>query len=146
MNKRFGFLFAAVLLATGLITTLSLIGCSGKPHGHGTAAQTEPLPPSPWDMAFTTEPAQPKYGQETVFRVSLQDDSGKPMPGAKVEADLKMKGHDMGKNIVSLIDNGQGIYEGKGKFTMAGPWDVVVIANKDGKGGAQTFNVVARKD
>lgn len=76
----------------------------------------------------------------------MQDDAGKPVAGAKVEADLKMKSHDMGKNIVSLTDNGQGMYEGKGKFSMAGPWDVVVIASKNGKSGAQTFSVVARKE
>ena len=97
-------------------------------------------------MSLSTDPAQPMYGQDMVFRVTLKDDAGKQVTGVKVEADLKMKTMDMGKTIVSLVDNGQGIYEGKGKFSMAGPWDVIVTATKDGKGGMQTFNVVARKD
>jgi uncharacterized GH25 family protein len=90
-----------------MLVAVATTACSGKHNEHGAAAQAEQqTQPSPWRMALSTEPAQPKYGEDTMFRVTMKDDTGKPVAGAKVEADLKMKSHDMGKNIVSLADNG----------------------------------------
>jgi nitrogen fixation protein FixH len=96
-------------------------------------------------MALTTSPAQPVSGEDTTFEVTLNDASGQPVAGAKVEAALEMKIMDMGKNVVTLADKGNGVYQGKGQFTMSGPWDVVVTANKAGASGAQRFEVMARK-
>jgi hypothetical protein len=48
---------------------------------------------------------------------------------------------EMGKNEVVFADQGDGNYEGTGKFTMTGPWNVVVTATRDGKAGRQTFSI-----
>jgi hypothetical protein len=47
----------------------------------------------------------------------------------------------MGKNEFLLADMGQGRYQGSGKFTMAGPWNVVVTAQAGGKAGQEAFLV-----
>lgn len=135
----------AFLIFCALLGIAGLLGCSSN-QGQKTYSAKAEAHPSPWKMQLSTEPAQPKYGAETMFRVTMKDEAGNPVSGAKVDADLKMKSHDMGRNVVPLADNGQGIYEGRGRLTMAGPWDVVIIASKDGKGGMQTFNVVARRE
>lgn len=104
-------------------------------------------PALPWagKMTLNTEPAQPQERQQTTFRVTLADESGQTVPGAEVKISLKMPSMDMGKNEARLGDLGNGVYEGKARFTMAGPWNVIVTATKDGKTGAQTFPIVARK-
>ncbi len=84
--------------------------------------------PSTLNVQLTTNPTPPVEDQDTTFKVTLTDNSGKPVPGAKVTAALKMQTMDMGKNEVTFTDKGSGSYEGKGKFTMAGPWDVEVVA------------------
>ena len=63
------------------------------------------------------------------------------MEGAQVEASLVMPLMDMGKNQFALKPAGNGEYEGKGEFTMAGEWEVIVTASAEGKTGKTTFNV-----
>jgi hypothetical protein len=46
---------------------------------------------------------------------------------------------DMGKNEFRLADIGNGVYEGTGKFTMAGPWNVMVTVKAAGKTAQQIF-------
>lgn len=145
MSKQSSSLLLSLTFTITLLATVCLVGCNGNQGQKADSLRLESQP-SPWKMTLNTEPAHPKYGEETTFRVTMQDKAGNPVPGAKVEADLKMKSHDMGKNVVLLADNGQGVYEGRGKFSMAGPWDVVVVASKEGTTGMQTFNVVARKE
>lgn len=96
-------------------------------------------------MSLTTDPTPPVEDRETTFKLSLTDSAGKPVSGANVKAELKMSTMDMGKNEVGLVDKGSGNYEGKGKFTMAGPWDVVVSANRAGSSEQQIFPIVAHK-
>ncbi len=85
--------------------------------------------PSTMNVQLTTDPTPPVEDQDTTFKLTLTDGSGKPVPGAKVTAALKMQTMDMGKNEVTFADKGAGNYEGKGMFTMAGPWDVEVWAD-----------------
>ncbi len=94
-----------------------------------TTAQPQQPQPSSFRMSLTTEPAPPVEDQDTTFKLTLTDNSGKPVPGAKVTAALKMQTMDMGKNEFTFTDKGSGNYEGKGKFTMAGPWNVELMAS-----------------
>ncbi len=96
-------------------------------------------------MTLTTDPAQPESEKDTTFRVTLTDTTGQPVTGAKVQADLKMLVMDMGKNVVQLVDKGNGVYEGKGQFTMGGPWNVIVTATKTGASGEQKFDIVVKR-
>lgn len=104
-----------------------------------TAAQS-----AAWKITLTTDPAQPNEEKDTIFKVTLADPAGQPVSGATVTADLKMQIMDMGKNEIALTDKGSGTYEGKGQFSMAGPWNVIVTAKQGGKTGQQTFQTVVR--
>ncbi len=110
-----------------------------------TTAQPQQTQPSSFKMSLTTDPVPPVEEQDTTFKLTLTDSSGQPVPGARVTAALKMRTMDMGKNEVTFADKGSGNYEGKGKFTMAGPWDVVVSANQAGSADQQTFSIVAHR-
>jgi nitrogen fixation protein FixH len=96
-------------------------------------------------MSLTTDPPQPVSGADTTFRVTMTSQAGAPVDGTEVQADLKMRTMDMGRNVVKLADTGDGVYEGKGQFSMAGPWDVVVNARKDAETGTQAFPLVVKK-
>ena len=84
--------------------------------------------------------------KNTVLRLKLTDEAGKPVSGASVRASLKMTTMDMGKNEVDLVAKGGGEYAGTGKFTMAGPWAVDIDARADGRSGVQSFPVVVHRE
>ncbi len=127
-------------------------GCNSQPTAPEriTPASTPAPPPSaqaktPWKIALVVEPAQPKSGQATTFRVKLEDEKDRPIEGAEVTASLVMKLMDMGKNEVKLNDSGGGFYEGSGKFTMTGPWGVVISAKKGKESVDQAFDLAVRE-
>jgi PBP1b-binding outer membrane lipoprotein LpoB len=116
-----------------------------QPAKAGNTGAAQQPKTSPWKMTLNTLPEEPVSGQDMVFKVTLANQSGQPVSGADVKADLKMMLMDMGKNEITLADKGSGLYEGKGQFTMSGPWNVIVTASKDGQRGQQAFQVIARK-
>jgi hypothetical protein len=112
-----------------------------KPREKSAIISTQDAPGSAFIMSLALDPAQPKFGRKTNFRVTLRQPLGSPVDGAQVEASLVMPLMDMGKNQFPLkpVDNGE--YQGTGEFTMAGEWEVIVIARVQGKTGKTTFNV-----
>lgn len=98
-----------------------------------------------FQISLTTDPAPPLEDQETLFKLTVTDSSGKPVTGASVSAALEMQSMDMGKNDVTFSDKGSGNYEGKGKFTMAGPWNVVVSVKQADNTDQQTISIVAHR-
>ncbi len=133
-------LFLAFLISL----TLALSACKSQPSKPQTSAPQGP----PWSgkMELTTVPSPPVSGKDTNFQLKLSDAAGNPVPAADVKAALVMPSMDMGKNEVTLADKGDGKYEGTGKFTMSGPWNVVVTAKAQGKSGQQTFPVVVHRE
>ncbi|MGC2321259.1 MAG: FixH family protein, partial [Terriglobales bacterium] len=75
-------------------------------------------------MSLALDPAQPKFGRKTNFRVTVKQTLGRPVDGAQVETSLVMPLMDMGKNQFALKPAGKGEYEGAGEFSMAGEWEV----------------------
>lgn len=122
-----------------------LAGCEKKQGTVAASFEGGKSEPSAFKMALTTEPTPPVEDQATLFKLNLTDTSGKPVTGAEVKADLKMTSMDMGKNEVTLADKGSGNYEGRGTFTMAGPWKVTVTAKQGDKSGQQSFDIVAHR-
>ena len=112
-----------------------------KPHEKSAIIATQDAPASAFIMALAMDPAQPKFGRKTKFRVTLKQTLGRPVDGARAEASLVMPLMDMGKNQFPLKPSGNGEYEGAGEFTMAGEWEVIVTASAEGKNGKTTFNV-----
>jgi len=134
----------AFLLAFALLCSA---GCKKKespppqPRGKSAIIGMQSAPGSAFIMSLTMDPAQPKFGRKTRFRVSLRQTTGTPVDGAQVEISLVMPLMDMGKNQFLLKSAGNGEYEGTGEFSMAGEWEVVVVANAAGKTAKATFNV-----
>ena len=102
---------------------------------------TQAAPGSAFIMSLAMDPAQPKFGRKTKFRVSVEQTLGTPVEGAQAEVSLVMPLMDMGKNQFALKPVGKGEYEGTGEFTMSGEWEVIVTASTQGKTGKTTFNV-----
>ena len=112
-----------------------------KPREKSAIIATQAAPGSAFTIALAMDPAQPKFGSKTNFRVTVKQTLGRPVNGAQVEASLVMPLMDMGKNQFALKPLGNGDYEGTGEFSMAGEWEVIVTANAPGKTGKTTFNV-----
>jgi nitrogen fixation protein FixH len=75
---------------------------------------------------------------------------GKPVTDATVSAELfmaampAMKMPEM-RNKVDLTHEGNGMYRGKGQVTMAGSWDVTVMAMRGGQElGSQKMTLTAK--
>jgi nitrogen fixation protein FixH len=133
----------AHISALAIIAVFLLAGCQKQEAPKSSTPPATAAPqvtaPAPWKMDLTTDPAKPEPNKDTKFRLQMTDPEGKPVAGADVTASLVMPVMDMGKNEFRLVDIGKGAYEGTGKFTMAGPWNVVVTAKAAGKTAQQTF-------
>ena len=112
-----------------------------KPREKSAIISTQAAPGSAFIMSLAMNPAQPKFGRKTNFRVTVKQTLGSPVDDAQVETSLVMPLMDMGKNQFALKPAGNGEYEGAGEFSMAGEWEVVVTASAQGKTGKTTFNV-----
>ena len=92
-------------------------------------------------VTLTTKPSPLGVGQN-LFEVTLKDAKGQPIANAEVAivllmpADPKTKHPEM-KTEGKLNSAGKGQYNGIAMVTMAGEWDVTVIASRNGKEIAQ---------
>lgn len=149
MRKSNVLLLTAALLSASLLIGLASCGkltfYSAKTEDTSSQKPKPAAPAWPGKVVLTTDPPVPVAGQDTAFRVTVTDEARKAVGGAKVEADLKMPTMDMGKNVITLSDKGDGTYEGKGQFTMAGPWNVIVTVTKAGVVGQRQFQLVTQK-
>ena len=125
-----------------LLLSIAFINCDKQSPTPATPA----VPSWSGKMSLTTEPSPPITDKNTVFRLKLMDEAGKPVSGAAVRAALKMTTMDMGKNEVELVAKGGGEYAGTGKFTMAGPWTIDVNARMENRSGQQSFPVVVHRE
>ena len=88
-------------------------------------------------VTLTTKPSPLGLGQN-LFEVTLNDMKGQPIPDADLTlvlvmpADPKTKHPEM-KTEGKLKNVGKGKYSGIAMVTMAGEWDVTVIASRNGK-------------
>jgi hypothetical protein len=135
----------AAILVT--FTLLFFTACKKKesppplPRQKSAIISTQEAPGSAFMMSLTMDPAQPKFGSKTNFRVTVEQTLGRAVDGAQVEASLVMPLMDMGKNQFPLKPAGGAQYSGTGEFNMAGEWEVIVTASENGKTGKTTFNV-----
>jgi nitrogen fixation protein FixH len=133
------------IASLALPVMLILLAACRKQPPNTASASTQPAAVSSWKMALTTAPDPPVSDKDVILYLKLTDQSGQPIAGARVKAALVMSEMDMGKNEVELAAKGNGDYEGSGKFTMAGPWNIVITAAGPGRAGQQTFPVVVQR-
>jgi nitrogen fixation protein FixH len=86
---------------------------------------------------LTFDPYPPAVMQETKLLLRLQDESGRPITGAKVTFDLTMPAMTMPPNKPGASDQGDGFYEAAAVYTMSGVWDIA--ANVSDGSGSQQF-------
>ena len=91
----------------------------------------------PASLTLTTKPSPLGLGQN-LFEVTVKDGKGQPVTNADVgivllmPADPKIKHPEM-KTEGKLNNVGKGTYNGIVMVTMAGEWDVTIMATRDGK-------------
>jgi membrane fusion protein, copper/silver efflux system len=106
------------------------------PPGAGAAAAMT-AGASQANVELSTEPSPPRKGENT-FRVKLTGADGSPISGAEVTVTLFMPAMPaMGMSAMSarvtLTDQGQGGYEGKGTLQTGGTWQVTIVAQRNGQ-------------
>jgi Cu(I)/Ag(I) efflux system membrane fusion protein/cobalt-zinc-cadmium efflux system membrane fusion protein len=89
------------------------------------------------NLELTSQPEPPRRGGN-VFRVKLSDANGAPISGANVSVTFFMPAMpEMGmaamRTVVSLVDKGNGLYEGSGQLASGGTWQVTIVAQKNGQ-------------
>lgn len=88
-------------------------------------------------ITFAVEPNPPKGGAESMFHVSVVDENGKEVADAEVTVTLVMPA--MPSMSMPEMRNSfklpyvQGMYMGKGNIGMAGSWNAVVEAKRNGQ-------------
>jgi hypothetical protein len=135
------------------------VACGGTSQqetpGQGAPAATAPATPAAGasealDIAFTSNPAPPKTGENT-FEVMVMGANGQPVTGADVAVEFYMAAMpsmnmpEM-RNRVALTHEGAGRYRGTGHVMTAGRWDVTVTVSRDGQEiGRKTLSIGAQE-
>ena len=89
------------------------------------------------NVELTSDPNPPRKGSN-VFRVKLTDSSGSGISGAEVSVTFFMPampamGMAAMRMSATLVDKGNGLYEGPGQLESGGTWQVTIVAKKNGQ-------------
>ncbi|TMA65741.1 MAG: efflux RND transporter periplasmic adaptor subunit [Deltaproteobacteria bacterium] len=84
-------------------------------------------------MVAVSVAAGPAKVGENAIRVRVRDASGAPVKGAAVSFSYTMDMPGMSIEQARAQERGDGMYEGSARFTMAGPWGLVVQIERPGK-------------
>ncbi len=95
-------------------------------------AMVEEKPVGDLRLAVFPASGSAKIG-ESAIRVRVHDASGAPVRQAKVRFDYTMDMSGMGIVNVDASEVDEGVYEATAKFTMAGPWGLVVQIERPGE-------------
>jgi RND family efflux transporter MFP subunit len=106
------------------------------PPGAGAAAAMN-APAQQIGIDLSTEPATPHKGANTI-RVKLTEADGRPVAGAQVTVTFFMAGMPaMGmaamRDVATLADKGNGLYEGSLQLHSGGTWQVTVAVQHGGQ-------------
>ena len=137
-----------------LMLAASVAACgAGEPKdGQGVAGQISASPPSPGqpaDIQFRSRPDPPSTGDNT-FEVTVRTPDGSPIDDAVVTAVFSMPAMPTMnmpamKSTVTLASTGSGTYQGTGRLSMGGTWQVAVTATRAGDElGRKEFSVVTK--
>ena len=89
------------------------------------------------NVELSSDPSPPHKGGN-IFRVKLTDRNGSPIRGAEVNVTFFMPampamGMAAMRTSMTLIDKGNGLYEGSGQLESGGTWQVTILAKKNGQ-------------
>lgn len=90
-------------------------------------------------------PTPPIAGGETRVEVTLRDDTRRPVRGANLQVEAHMSHPGMAPVIAPVTERGDGVYEVRLQFTMAGDWIVLVTGGlPDGRILNHRIDIAAR--
>jgi YtkA-like len=92
---------------------------------------------APIMMQVHLDPAHPEAIKITTLELHLTNQEGMPIEQAQVVPSAWMTNMDMAMNRVSVMTLGQGNYQARLQFSMAGPWEIRVEAQAPGFDPAQ---------
>ncbi len=122
----------AILLVVGIVAVAFFLG---PPKTASLASSrltllTNPNPPAPGLVDFT---------------ISVKDKNNQAADNVLVSYSLNMTNMDMGTQQGSAASQGGGNYKGSSRFSMRGPWQILVTANfSDGEKLSQNFDYNVR--
>jgi hypothetical protein len=99
-------------------------------------------PPSSVALTVTLDPATPVAGAATTARISLQTPDRRPLAAANLRVDAHMTHPGMAPVPADVVRVGEGEYETRIEFSMAGDWLLVVTGElPDGERFTREFAV-----
>ncbi|WP_462412888.1 FixH family protein [Neobacillus sp. Marseille-QA0830] len=98
---------------------------------------------------FQIQLSAPKFftlGQSSPIQLKVQDSDGKPVIGAKVRADLKMKGMSHGILSIKMQEAEDGVYVGNADIEMDGDYTATITVDYKGEKwvGEKRFYIVSK--
>ena len=99
-----------------------------------------------FDIKLTT-PKTLTPGQATPMQLSILDQNGKPLKGAKVSVLLDMQGMSHGEVSMKMQETGNGVYVGQAQLEMEGDYtaNINIDANGEKWKGEKRFSIVYNK-
>jgi len=135
----------ALLVSLGILLFLLLVGLGDAlggflphtttPFANGSAQTAGALRVT---LQFTPNPPKVSGDPSTQLDLTLQDQHGQAVDGARVQVSLVMVTMDMGVNDMTALGLGQGRYQAKVAFLMPGAWQVTVNVTPPGGASAST--------
>jgi Cu(I)/Ag(I) efflux system membrane fusion protein len=100
--------------------------------GMGAMAGPQEKTISNLKLRVSTTPEPAKLGDNTL-RIEVKDAQGQPVTDATVALEYTMDMPGMMIEKASAAHSGEGVYEARVRFTMAGPWGVTVNVQRPGQ-------------
>jgi hypothetical protein len=122
-----------------LIRTVALVAVVSVA---GTSACLQPGTSDRVQVSWSLDPAEPTLDRPTRARVTLTDEHGGPVAGARLQVEGHMNHPGMAPVVAPAEERRPGVYEADIHFTMAGPWVLVASGTtKDGARFTRTLDV-----
>jgi hypothetical protein len=110
---------APACLAGRLIATLIVCALPAACTRGGGASQRV-------ELVWSVQPSRPSLSTETVVAVTIRDQQGHTVPGARLRLQAQMAHPGMAPVLADFVERGDGVYETKLSLSMAGDWVFVV--------------------
>jgi hypothetical protein len=88
--------------------------------------------PAQITVSLSSTPYPPTMGLGTL-EAKVSDAAGRAVTDAQVSFDLNMTNMNMGRSVVDAVSQGKGLYIGQVRYSMPGPWRVIVRIARPGQ-------------
>ena len=120
---------ASAAVARGIRLTAFRHGLLGLAFGALVAGAGCGGTAAPVHVSWSLDPAPPITGVETTARLTVQDEQGRAVRGARLRVEGFMSHPGMTPIVVPATEREDGRYEARLRFSMAGDWILVVTGD-----------------